>query len=346
MSKLRVALLFGGRSDEHEISIMSARSILRNADLKKYELIPIAITKNGFWLSTDESKEILESQLFEVKDTKEVKTISESLKDFLSEKVDLVFPILHGPYGEDGKIQGLLEVLNIPYVGADVLSSSIGMDKTIMKKLFSYHHLPQSKFRVVYYREFEENFEGIYNEIDEKIFWPCFVKPANMGSSIGVYKVIEASKLKNFLEKAFAFDKKIIIEEYIKGREIECSVLGNYDIDVSLPGEIIPGHDFYDYSAKYQDKSTRLIIPAKLDNELVEEVRELAMKAFKAIDGRGFARVDFFIRNCDNKVFVNEINTIPGFTKYSMYPKLWEASGISYKKLIDILIELALEDKS
>jgi D-alanine-D-alanine ligase len=345
MGKLRVGLLFGGRSEEHEISIMSARSVYAMADKEKYEIIPYAISKKGYWLDSRESREILlNEELFRVPEAND--KITTSLIPFLKTELDLVFPILHGPYGEDGRLQGMLEMFDIPYVGAGVVSSAAGMDKEIMKNLFSFHNIPQGKYRVIYTHQLSKGYDSLIDDINENIGWPCFVKPANLGSSIGISKVNNSGKLKEALEEALKYDYKAIIEEYIKGREVECSVLGNEEIMASLPGEIKPKHEFYDYEAKYKDESTELIIPANLKDEIVDRIKELAIQAFKAIDGRGFARVDFFIREKDEEVLVNEINTIPGFTRYSMYPKLWEVSGLKYSKLIDRLIELALEWQS
>ncbi|AZO95081.1 D-alanine--D-alanine ligase family protein [Halocella sp. SP3-1] len=340
MSKLRVGLLFGGRSQEHEVSIMSARSVFSMLDKEKYAIIPFAITKDGVWLNSERSQRILDddkiSRVFNDTDN----SIKNSLATFLETDLDTVFPVLHGPYGEDGKIQGLLEMLDIPYVGAGVIGSAVGMDKAIMKDIYAANNIPQGKYIVVY--SFAIDLGKIKDEINSKISWPCFVKPANMGSSIGISMVHNSLELEEALNKAAKHDHKIVIEEYIKGRELECSVLGNEDVIASLPGEIKPGHEFYDYQAKYQDESTELMIPAHLDDDIIDSLKKIAMRAFRAIDGRGLARVDFFIKD-NNEILVNEINTIPGFTRYSMYPKLWEASGIKYGDLIDKLINLSLE---
>jgi D-alanine-D-alanine ligase len=342
LSKLRLGLIFGGRSQEHEISIMSARSVYQAADKDKYDLIPFAISKKGYWLDPVRSLAILQDE--NVKEVPEdiTSSISQSIKSFLDTELDLVFPVLHGPFGEDGRLQGLLEMLDIPYVGTGVLSSAVGMDKGVMKHLFAIHGLPQGRYLVLYENEIKTNLDEIIKKIDKEIKWPCFVKPANLGSSIGISKVNKAEDIEGALAEALKYDYKIVIEEYIKGREIECSVRGNIDILASLPGEIRITHDFYDYNAKYQDESTELIIPAKLDKEITDRVRELAIKAFKAIDGRGFARVDFFLTE-NNDLILNEVNTIPGFTRYSMYPKMWEATGLKYSDLINDLIKLALE---
>lgn len=346
MDKFKIGLIFGGRSQEHEISIMSARSVFHTVDPEKYRIIPFAISKKGYWLTPEKSLQILQKEDISEACCAENGSISVTLKHFLESELDLVFPVLHGPYGEDGRLQGMLEMLDIPYVGTGVLSSAASMDKAIMKKLFAFHDLPQGQYISI--NKFDLNItqdkelSKLKEVINEKISWPCFIKPANMGSSIGISKIHNSSELVEALHKAYKCDYKIIIEEYIPGREIECSVLGNKKIKASLPGEIRPGHEFYDYDAKYKDQSTDLIIPAKLDEEMVEKVRELAIQAFKAVDGRGLARVDFFIKDNGN-ILINEINTIPGFTRYSMYPKLWEVTGIKYSDLIDKLIELAVD---
>ncbi|ACL69654.1 D-alanine--D-alanine ligase family protein [Halothermothrix orenii] len=343
MSKLRLGVLFGGRSQEHEVSVMSARSVVKMAKKEKYKVIPFGITKKGQWVGPEESWNILNNGINEVKASKD-RCITESVRVFLDHKLDIVFPVLHGPYGEDGKLQGFLDCLDIPYIGASVLSSAAGMDKEIMKNLFSYHKIPQARYRVYRQNHLENGLDGIISEIDRFLGWPCFVKPANMGSSIGVSKVHSPGEVKKALEKGFYYDRKLIFEEFVEGREIECSVLGNDQVEASLPGEILPGKEFYDYEAKYKDNKTRLVIPASLDESVIDKARNLAIKAFKAIDGNGFARVDFFLKN-NGVLLVNEINTIPGFTQYSMYPKLWEATGLNYPDLIDKLIELALEDR-
>jgi len=345
MSTLRIGLLFGGRSQEHEISIMSARSVFAMADKNKYRIIPLAISKEGYWLDRDSSLAVLEDENVTEVTTNVEGPISKTLKHLLQGNFDLIFPVLHGPFGEDGRLQGMLEMLDLPYVGAGVLSSAAGMDKAIMKNLFSYHQIPQGKYKIVYKYNIEKQIEKLKQEIEKEISWPCFIKPANMGSSIGISKVTDPDKLDEALQEAFKYDHKAVIEEFIPGREVECSVFGNIDIKASLPGEIIATHEFYDYNAKYEDNSTKLVVPANLNDDLIGQIRSIAVKSFKAIDGRGFARVDFFISN-NYKVLVNEINTIPGFTRYSMYSKLWEATGIKYPDLIDKLINLALEWQS
>ncbi len=341
MGKIRVGLLFGGKSPEHEISILSAKSVLNNINRKKYEVIPIGISKNGYWLSKDETQKIITHDQKEItSDSFKNDKLPDSLIPFLQEEFDIIFPLLHGPNGEDGKVQGFLDMINIPYVGTGVMSSALGMDKAFMKKLFAYQNFPQGDFFIIKKNEWQQAGKDIRNNISKKIGFPCFIKPANMGSSIGISRVEDKDNLHSALETAFKYDNKVVIEEYISGREIECSVLGINEIRASLPGEIIPGNKFYDYQAKYEDKSTELKIPALLDNQVIDKIKDLAIRAFKAIDGEGFGRIDFFLDN--NDIYINEINTIPGFTEYSMYPKLWEVSGLPYEKLIGKLIEMTL----
>jgi D-alanine-D-alanine ligase len=337
LDKINLGLIFGGQSEEHEVSIMSARSVFKYAKNNKYNIIPIAVDKNGNWISSKESFNLLKNP--NIKEVpKSNNTVNKGLEKFLENDFDTIFPLIHGPYGEDGKIQGFLELLEIPYIGANVLSSAIGMDKGVMKKLFDYNKLNQPDFITVKENDnYTEKLEGLM----ENNSFPLFVKPANLGSSIGISKVYNKQELDHAIKLAFKYDNKAIIENYIKAREIECSVLGNDKIIASLPGEIIPAHDFYDYQSKYEDDKTKLIIPADLDKNLIEDIKKISIKAFEIIEGTGLARVDFFLTD-DNDIYINEINTIPGFTEYSMYPKLWEASGLSFSKLIDKLVEISL----
>ncbi|MGM0444943.1 MAG: D-alanine--D-alanine ligase family protein [Bacillota bacterium] len=337
MDKINLGLIFGGKSEEHEVSIMSARSVYKYAKKSKYNIIPIAVDKKGNWLSSKDSLSLLNNnKLKKVPESKN--NVNKGLDKFLNNNFDLIFPLIHGPYGEDGKIQGFLELLEIPYIGAGVLSSAVGMDKGIMKKLFDYNNLKQTEFITV---KKKNDYKIKLEQFLDKITFPLFVKPANLGSSIGISKVYNIKDLDEAIDEAFKYDSKAVIEEHINAREIECSVLGKDKIIASLPGEIIPAHDFYDYQSKYEDKKTKLVIPADLDDVLIEEIKSISIKAFEIIEGEGLARVDFFVTK-DNIVYINEINTIPGFTKYSMYPKLWEASGLSYSKLIDKLVEISL----
>jgi len=350
--KIRVAIIFGGKSAEHEISIISAKNVIDAIDKEKYEPIPIGIDKDGSWYLNEKSKFILESsnpKLAKINKANEKVALvptnnSNKLMSITSNenkgKIDVAFPILHGTYGEDGSIQGLLRMANVPYVGADVLGSAVGMDKDVLKRLLRDANIPTPKFEV---------FDKItikntsFEELNQKIGAPMFIKPANMGSSVGISKVSTEEEFKKAIDLAFEYDKKIICEESITGREIECSVLGNEEPIASLPGEIVVNSEFYSYETKYLDEdSASLEIPAKLPEETIKKIQEYAVKTFKVLCCQGMARVDFFLRN-NTEILVNEINTIPGFTKISMYPKLMQASGISYTELIDKLIQLAIE---
>lgn len=340
MSKKNIGLLFGGESAEHEVSLMSARSVYEFADRNKYNIYPIAVDKEGNWLKRKESKKVIEDNDLSQVPLSNSKVKKKGLENFLENNYDVIFPLIHGPYGEDGKIQGFFELLGIPYVGANVLGSSIGMDKGIMKKLFDYNGLNQAEFITI--KHYDENKDDKLNQFVSNYGLPIFIKPANLGSSIGISKVSRKEKLKKAVNNAFSYDNKIIVERALDAREIECSVLGKNNFRASLPGEIIPSHDFYDYNSKYKDQKTKLIIPAELNEKLVKEIQKMAIRAFDIIEGEGLARVDFFLSN--NDIYINEINTIPGFTKYSMYPKLWDATGLSYSKLIDELINIALNE--
>jgi D-alanine-D-alanine ligase len=348
--KLRVALVFGGKSAEHEISLISARNIFEAMDKQKYQIVSIGIDKQGRWF-LDEEQRLLRDRSAKQVQSRDGNTIAAlpgptstpfikpASREALS-SVDVVFPVLHGPFGEDGTVQGLLKLAQLPFVGAGVLGSAVGMDKDVMKRLLRDAGIPIPKFLV-----FEQGGTKsiVLAPVRRALGMPLFVKPANLGSSVGISKVENDRQFGPAVKEAFSYDKKIIIEEFIEGREIECSVLGNEQPMASLPGEIITRHDFYSYQAKYIDEhGAKLVIPASLPKRIVRGVQELAVRSFKALCCEGMARVDFFLKR-DGQVLVNEINTIPGFTKISMYPKLWEASGIAYPKLIDKLIDLALE---
>ncbi|MBI2849053.1 MAG: D-alanine--D-alanine ligase [Chloroflexi bacterium] len=341
MKKIRVALLFGGPSAEHDISLLSARSIAKAIDTSRYDLVPIAISREGRWATQGGSL----PELMEIPQELDRLHASQNHRfpfpQEIFREIDVVFPALHGPYGEDGTVQGLLEIARVPYVGAGVLASAIGMDKAVMKMVFKQHGLPTVDFRIE--KSTPERNEEIFQEVEGSFGYPCFVKPARGGSSIGISKVCSREELNMAMQVAAQFDHKVVIERGIEGREIECSVLGNRNPAASLPGEVVVCREFYDYEAKYSDKGTHFLIPAPLTESQVHEVQQFSVQAFKAIDCTGMARVDFFLRKEDNKLFVNEINTIPGFTAVSMYPKLWEASGVSFSVLIDRLIQLALE---
>lgn len=348
--KIRVGILFGGKSAEHEVSLQSAKNVVEAIDKNKFEVVLIGIDKAGKWLLPNKSNFLLNSnnpKLIKLnKENEESVTLvpqsggeltNLSNKNSVS-SIDVVFPILHGPFGEDGTVQGLLKLAGVPFVGASVLGSAVGMDKDVMKRLLRDANIPIARFLV--FREGDKvNFESISKELGA----PFFVKPANLGSSVGVNKVKDKSSCAKAVNEAFEYDTKIIVEEYIKGREIECAVLGNQRPIASCIGEVTPTHEFYSYEAKYIDEDgANLEIPAKISEQTVKEVQELAIKTFKVLSCEGLGRVDFFLKD-DGELVVNEINTIPGFTKISMYPSLWKASGISYTELISRLIELAIE---
>src|SRR6202008_2407709 len=383
MEKLRVGVLFGGRSGEHEVSLLSAASVLNAIDREKYEVVPIGITKDGRWLTAEHAENLLTGKLAleprnlragdpEITQPAAVLARGEAvvvppepvhrhsgLVPFQTDSallrrasdrainVDVIFPVLHGTFGEDGTIQGLLELADIPYVGAGVLGSAAGMDKDIMKSLFIAAKIPIVKHVTVLRSAWEKDPKKVERAV-ARLKYPVFVKPANLGSSVGISKAHNRKELGPAIEEAAKFDRKIVIEQGVggnkqKAREIECSVLGNDDPVASVPGEIVPIKEFYDYNAKYLDEGSKLIIPAKLTKAQTKKVQELAVKAFKAVDCSGLARVDFLMDPKTGKIFLNEINTMPGFTAISMYPKLWAASGLEYTDLIDRLIQLGIE---
>ena len=382
--KLRVGVLFGGRSGEHEVSLLSAASVLNAIDRNKYDVVPIAISKEGRWLTSGESQKLLSGDPGQenprhlragdpestpgaavlargdsVLVPPEPRGQHHSLIPFESGAapehrpahqaidVDVIFPVLHGTFGEDGTIQGLLELAGIPYVGAGVLGSAAGMDKDVMKRLFAAAGLPIVKHVTVLRSQWEKEPKKVQKQIESKLKYPVFVKPANLGSSVGISKAHDRKELGPAMDVAASFDRKIIIEQGVggkkKAREIECSVLGNDEPKASVAGEVVPIKEFYDYAAKYLDEGSELLIPAKLSKKLGKEVQEMAIAAFQAVDCAGLARVDFLLDPTSEKLYLNEINTMPGFTAISMYPKLWAATGLEYPKLIDRLIELALE---
>src|SRR5437868_10642890 len=385
MKKIRVAVLFGGRSGEHEVSLLSAASVLKAMDPEKYEAVAIGITKDGRWVTAAHAERLLRGETAhearplragdpETTPGAAVLARGEAIivppvpshsqsgivpfqtgNDAPTRRwtdhaihVDVVFPVLHGTFGEDGTIQGLLELADLPYVGAGVLGSSAGMDKDVMKQLFRAAGLPIVKHVTVLRSDWERDPKKVRRKIEKKLKYPVFVKPANLGSSVGISKVHDAKELPAAMAEAAIFDRKIVIEQGVggkkkKAREIECSVLGNDDPQASVAGEIIPGAEFYDYKAKYQDEGSQLLIPAKLSKPQMKKVQDMAIAAFKAVDCSGLARVDFLMEpGANGKLYLNEINTMPGFTSISMYPKLWKATGIEYADLIDQLIELGL----
>jgi D-alanine-D-alanine ligase len=385
MKKIRVGILFGGRSGEHEISLLSAASVFNAIDKNKYDVVPIGITKEGRWVTAADAERLLQGKFEDHKHLRagdpeatpgaavlakgeavvvppepqkhgsltpfETHASSHALTRRATDRaidVDVIFPVLHGTFGEDGTIQGLLELADLPYVGAGVLGSAAGMDKDIMKSLFRAAGLPIVKHVTLLRSEWETKAKKVEKFVESKLKYPVFVKPANLGSSVGISKVHDRKELGPAIEEAAKFDRKIVIEQGVggrrqKAREIECSVLGNDNADASLPGEIVPSTEFYDYKAKYLDEGSQLIIPAKLSKGETKQVQRLAIAAFKAVDCSGLARVDFLMEPKSRKIYLNEINTMPGFTAISMYPKLWAASGVSYSDLIGRLIQLGLD---
>jgi D-alanine-D-alanine ligase len=362
--KLRVGVIFGGRSGEHEVSLRSAESVISAMDRSKYEIVPIGITREGRWLRSGDSTALIAESGISSMDTAdssaEVAIIGDPTRRGLmkldggdhsnaSEPLDVVFPVLHGTYGEDGTIQGLLDMAGVPYVGCGVLASATGMDKVVMKQLFERAGLSVAEYCHFLRSAWEEDPRSIIQRISRLLGYPVFCKPANLGSSVGIAKANDRAELREAIDDAARYDRRIIVEKAIVGREIEVSVMGNDHPIASLPGEIITGHEFYDYEDKYVDNKSRTEIPARLPKKTTERIQRDAITAFQAIDGSGLARVDFFVQRGTGRVIINEINTMPGFTSISMFPKMWEASGISYSELIDRLIDLAVErhrDKS
>lgn len=344
-NKIKVGILFGGKSAEHEISLRSAKNVIEALDKDKYEPVLIGIDKGGKWLYNEQSTLILNADnlekisLNQASENVSLAPQSEGRLSGTSQSVDVVFPILHGPFGEDGTIQGLLKLANIPFVGAGVLGSAIGMDKDIMKRLLRDAGLPIGKYLSIKSHQDRPSFQSAVDALG----LPCFVKPANLGSSVGINRVDNEQSYHKALDEAFSFDHKVIIEEFIDGREIECAILGNENPNASIPGEISFTHSFYSYEAKYlDDNGYKIDIPAQITKEQIQEVQQMALKTFQTLECEGFARVDVFLTK-DDRLLVNEINTIPGFTQISMYPKLWEASGIAYPELIDQLLQLAID---
>lgn len=347
MIKLKLGVIFGGMSTENEVSCLSANSIIKNLDKEKYEIFLIYINKDGEWFQVSDLN-IYNKKEIKLENKIPIKNVMQFLKS-----INVIFPVLHGLYGEDGTIQGIFELLKIPYVGCGVLASSVGMDKVYSKIIFERAGINQAKY--VYVRKYKENYiyidekfnenilkiDEVSNIVIEKLRFPMFVKPSNSGSSVGICKVKDKEELKDAIIEASKFDKKVLIEEGIIGREVECAVLGNEDVITSCIGEVKSAEDFYSYDAKYNNQESKTIIPAEISKEKTKLIKELAVKAFKAIDGKGLSRVDFFIENGTDKIYINEINTLPGFTTISMYPKLFEQAGIEYTVLLDKLIELS-----
>ncbi len=357
--RLKVGVIFGGRSGEHEISLLSARSILSVMNHDIYDVIQIGITHDGAWLVGDDILEkfsseegmdtLINSTIFPDPGRQGIFVIHPSDKEEIIKqlsRLDVVFPILHGTYGEDGTIQGLLELAEIAYVGAGVLGSSVGMDKGVFRDVMRANDIPQVDTIIVMRNEVEQSIEDVIQRAENLAPYPLFTKPANLGSSVGITKCMNRSDLMEGLLDAARYDRRLLIEKGINAREIEVSVLGNDDPIASVPGEVIPAADFYSYEAKYHNDHSQLLIPAPVPFEVSQQVRNLAVRAYRAVDCAGMARVDFLLDKDSGEIFLNEMNTIPGFTKISMYPKLWEASGLSYDQLVQRLLELAIERRS
>ena len=353
--KIRVGVLFGGRSAEHEVSLVSATSVIQNLDKSKYEVVPIGISKSGQWLVGQKSLALLKAGQINAPAKLRAVVTPEPQEQGLMPftrgsgtiKLDVIFPVLHGTFGEDGTVQGLLELADIPYVGAGVLGSAVGMDKIAQKLVFRAHNLLTPDFVYITQADYKKSSQDFKRHCLKKIKLPCFVKPANTGSSVGVSKAHNKSELIKALALAFKYDNRAIVEKSIENAlEIECAVLGNNNPRTSVLGQIVSSNEFYDYDAKYVDGKSRAVIPAPLPKSVAALVRQLSVVAFKALDLAGLARVDFLVKQHPWRVYLNEVNTIPGFTSISMYPKLWQASGLSYPKLIDKLISLALERSS
>ena len=360
MKRLRVGVLFGGRSPEHEVSILSAQSIIAAMDPQRFEAVPLYIDKEGRWVVGDSLKRLVSDEaarkyVYLPPDPTQhslvaANGISPAPSPLAGEgrggglpSLDVIFPIFHGLNGEDGTIQGVLELANMPYVGAGILGSALGLDKIYMKRAFAAVGLPIVEYIPITRREYERDPDAFIATVEKRIGYPCFSKFANSGSSVGTTKAHDRAELVEGLRLAASFDRKLLVERAIDARELEVSVLGNDEPDASVVGEVVPAHEFYDYDAKYLDEGSKLLIPAPIDADLADEVRSMAIRAFQAVDAAGMARVDFFMERRSGRILLNELNTIPGFTRISMYPKLWEASGLSYPKLIERLIELAIE---
>jgi D-alanine-D-alanine ligase len=360
--KLRLGLIFGGRSEEHEVSLASAQAVMSHLDPEKYDVVPIGITKNGTWLlgvgpaqlQAAEQRALHSKSGLAIEGGQAVTLTGDPAVHGLipiggqgnlhgGGALDVIFPVLHGPYGEDGKLQGLLEMANIPYVGSGVPGSAIGMDKEKSKIIFRSVGLSVVADLVYRRSEWERDPFWIANEVEQKLGYPCFVKPVNMGSSIGINKAHNRAELEQAISEAAEYDRRIIIEEGINCRELECGVLGSEEPLASVVGEIVASNEFYDYNAKYVDNKSQIIIPANIPQESAEKIRRDAVRAFLALDLNGLARIDFFLDKDNGQIYINEVNTLPGFTEASMYAKLWEASGVSYGKLLNQLIELALK---
>ena len=354
--KVRVAVLFGGQSGEHDVSLRSAQTVMAALDPARYEIVPVGITREGRWLSGGDPHAALTatSPLFalgtgieppatDAEASLAAAPTESGLSAVFSESVDVIFPVLHGPMGEDGTVQGMLELAGIPYVGAGVLGSSLSMDKAMAKTVLAQEGLPQAPWRLITRKEWRENPEAVTAWAEHAFGYPCFIKPANMGSSVGVGKAHDAADFAACMNEACRWDRRIVLEQAVNARELEIAVLGNDEPIASVVGEVVPGNEFYDYNAKYVDDNSLLIAPAEIDRNTMAQIQELAIAAFRALDLAGMARIDFFLERDTDQILINEVNTIPGFTAISMYPRLWEASGMPISELVDRLIGLALE---
>ncbi len=344
--KKKLGLLYGGKSAEHKVSMQTAMAVIKALNTDKFDIHPIYISESGEWIRGEQLTGPVENvKQLEFQSKNEIQSTALSSRLFQSSEdrtFDVIFPLLHGPNGEDGTVQGLLELLNLPYVGNGVLASSAGMDKVIMKNIFEVAGLSQVKYTSFIRNDWNKDKQAAYEKVEQELGYPCFVKPANLGSSVGISKSTNREELDAAFAEAFQFDRKIIIEEGVTAREIEVGVLGNDNPEVSVAGEIVPKKDFYDYKAKYEDGDTALIIPADITEEEYQSIKENAIRAFKALDCSGLVRADFFLTK-EGKVYINEVNTMPGFTPFSMFPLLWKHSGVEYSALIEKLVELALE---
>ena len=351
--KTRLCIIFGGKSGEHEVSLTSAASVISALDPEEYEISVIGITKSGSLANEMEIRRMIPPQLFNrVHHSPAIESSSSAMR-VLSElpkgsrrshrAPQIFFPLLHGPFGEDGTIQGLFEMAGVPYVGCGVLASAVGMDKDVMKRLFLQGGLPVVPFRTLHVRDLKENLSALKRSLSKELGYPMFSKPANLGSSVGICKIHSEKEFEPAVRHSAQFDRKIMIEKGIDGRELECAILGNDNARASVVGEVISAHEFYDYEAKYMSPDSRLEIPARIDDSKSEEIRELALRSFSVIDGSGLSRVDFFLESNTGKVWINEINTMPGFTPISMFAKLWAASGVSFEELVRRLIDLGNE---
>ncbi|MGN7468601.1 D-alanine--D-alanine ligase [Brevibacillus sp. SAFN-007a] len=355
--KIRLGIIYGGKSSEHEVSLRTALSIMKAVDANKYEVTPIYVQLDGSWVKGEALTGQLPDKIDALRLTsgdqsvtqptgagQEVVVASKPASLFgIGQQVDVIFPVVHGPNGEDGTIQGMLELANLPYVGTGVMASAVGMDKWMMKTVFAQAGLPQVKYVGLLRSQWEKSPEEVADNIERELGYPCFVKPANMGSSVGISKAKNRSELVQALHLAARFDRRLIVEEFVQARELEIGVLGNEELVTSVVGEVIAAKEFYDYEAKYKGAGTELAIPAVIPAHVAEEIAVIAKKAFRALDGSGLSRVDFFWDEKHDKLYINEVNTMPGFTPLSMYPMLFQATGVSYSELIDRLVQLALE---